>query len=216
MRGLPVRAVPLRVLVSGSEQLTESLSMRPDVALVSRAEAGLDVSARAARADVIVVDTTVGTAFAHEAIRSLTVETPVLALTATDDGLPAIAAGASGSLHRDTPAELVLAAISALHQGLAVFDRSFVTRLVPTAPAEAHPHPAAAEAAPEAREELTPREQEVLALLAEGLSNKEIASRLDISDHTAKFHVNSILQKMGAQKRVEAVVRAARLGIIDL
>ena len=53
-------------------------------------------------------------------------------------------------------------------------------------------------------------------LLAEGLSNKEIATHLDISEHTAKFHVNSILQKLSAQKRVEAVVRAARLGLIEL
>ena len=60
------------------------------------------------------------------------------------------------------------------------------------------------------------REAEVLTLLADGLSNKEIAARLEISEHTAKFHVNSILQKMGAQKRVEAVVRAAKLGIIEL
>jgi DNA-binding NarL/FixJ family response regulator len=204
--------VPLRILVSGSETLTENLSLRPDVATVSRAEAALDVAARVARADVIVVDAGVSPAFAYEAIRSLTLDTPVLALTATDDVLPAIAAGASGALHRDSPADLVLAAAVALHSGLAVFDRSFVSRLVPTAPLAAE-----AAASPEAeREELTPREQEVLALLAEGLSNKEIASRLDISDHTAKFHVNSILQKMGAQKRVEAVVRAARLGIIDL
>ncbi len=211
MRGLPVRAVPLRIVVSGSEQLTETLSVRPDVALVSRAEATLDVAARVGRADVLIVDATQSPAFAYEAIRSLTVETPVLALTATDDLLPAIAAGASGALHRDSPAELVLAAASALHQGLAVFDRSFVERLVPTAP-----QARAATAPQQERDDLTPREQEVLALLAEGLSNKEIASRLDISDHTAKFHVNSILQKMGAQKRVEAVVRAARLGIIDL
>jgi two-component system nitrate/nitrite response regulator NarL len=214
MRGLPVRAVTLRVVVSGSETLTESLSLRPDIALVSRAEAALDVAARVARADVLIVDATVSPAFAYEAIRSLTVETPVLALTATDDVLPAIAAGASGALHRDSPADLVLAAASALHQGLAVFDRSFVSRLVPTGTATQGQ--AAAEVPANDREELTPREQEVLTLLAEGLSNKEIASRLDISDHTAKFHVNSILQKMGAQKRVEAVVRAARLGIIDL
>lgn len=213
MRGLPVRAVPLRILVSGSETLTENLSLRPDLATVSRAEAALDVAARVARADVIIVDAGVSPAFAYEAIRSLTVDAPVLALTASDDVLPAIAAGASGALHRDSPGDLVLAAAAALHSGLAVFDRSFVSRLVPTAPVTAEA--AAAEGEAE-REELTPREQEVLALLAEGLSNKEIASRLDISDHTAKFHVNSILQKMGAQKRVEAVVRAARLGIIDL
>ena len=63
---------------------------------------------------------------------------------------------------------------------------------------------------------LTSRESEVLSLLAEGASNKEIARKLGISVHTAKFHVNSILQKLSTQKRVEAVVRAARLGLIDL
>jgi DNA-binding NarL/FixJ family response regulator len=63
---------------------------------------------------------------------------------------------------------------------------------------------------------LTKREHEVLALMADGLSNKQIAARLEISEHTAKFHVNSILQKMNAQKRVEAVVRAAKMGIIHL
>jgi DNA-binding NarL/FixJ family response regulator len=65
-------------------------------------------------------------------------------------------------------------------------------------------------------ETLTKRENEVLVLMADGLSNKEIAAKLTISEHTAKFHVNSILQKMNAQKRVEAVVRAAKMGLINL
>jgi DNA-binding CsgD family transcriptional regulator len=63
---------------------------------------------------------------------------------------------------------------------------------------------------------LTPRESEVLQLMAEGLPNKLIADRLGISEHTAKFHVNAILTKLGAQGRTEAVVRAARLGLIIL
>jgi DNA-binding NarL/FixJ family response regulator len=65
-------------------------------------------------------------------------------------------------------------------------------------------------------EELTPRELEVLQLLAEGLSNKAIAYRLDISEHTVKFHVNAILGKLSAQSRTEAVVQATRLGLIIL
>ena len=65
-------------------------------------------------------------------------------------------------------------------------------------------------------EELTPRELEVLGLLAEGLANKAIAYRLDISEHTVKFHVNSILSKLGAQSRTEAVIYATRLGLILL
>jgi DNA-binding NarL/FixJ family response regulator len=65
-------------------------------------------------------------------------------------------------------------------------------------------------------EELTPRELEVLRLLAEGLSNKAIAQQLDISDHTVKFHVNAIMSKLGAQSRTAAVVQATRLGLIVL
>jgi DNA-binding NarL/FixJ family response regulator len=65
-------------------------------------------------------------------------------------------------------------------------------------------------------EPLTPREQEVLQLLAEGLPNKAIARQLEISDHTVKFHVNAIMGKLGAQSRTEAVVRATRLGLVLL
>ncbi len=65
-------------------------------------------------------------------------------------------------------------------------------------------------------EDLTPREREVLGLLAEGLSNRAIAGRLGISEHTAKFHVHIILGKLGTQSRTEAVVQAARLGLITL
>ena len=73
--------------------------------------------------------------------------------------------------------------------------------------------------APEAAadgEGLTAREREVLALLAEGLANKAIAARLGISEHTAKFHVNAILAKLGAESRSAAIVKAARLGLVAL
>jgi two-component system nitrate/nitrite response regulator NarL len=63
---------------------------------------------------------------------------------------------------------------------------------------------------------LSPREQEVLELLSEGLSNRDIAERLGISRHTAKFHVNAILDKLGATTRTEAVVLAARSGVLTL
>jgi DNA-binding CsgD family transcriptional regulator len=66
------------------------------------------------------------------------------------------------------------------------------------------------------REPLTPREIEVLELLAEGLANKAIASRLGISDQTVKFHVSSIYSKLGAANRTDAVRRAVRRGLIAL
>jgi DNA-binding NarL/FixJ family response regulator len=65
-------------------------------------------------------------------------------------------------------------------------------------------------------ESLTPRETEALEMLAEGMSNKQIAAALNISEHTAKFHVNSILSKLGAATRTEAVMRGIRLGILKV
>jgi NarL family two-component system response regulator YdfI len=65
-------------------------------------------------------------------------------------------------------------------------------------------------------DELTPREIEVLRMLAEGLGNREMASRLGISDHTVKFHISSILDKLGASTRTEAVTMGIRMGIILL
>lgn len=69
---------------------------------------------------------------------------------------------------------------------------------------------------PETSASLTPRELEVLGLLAEGASNKEIAQRLGISVHTAKFHVSSVLDKLDAVGRTDAVAHAARMGVIHL
>jgi DNA-binding NarL/FixJ family response regulator len=88
-------------------------------------------------------------------------------------------------------------------------------------------HPAAASgAAPRAvpdrtvssapAESFTPREREVLALVAEGLANKMIARKLGITEHTVKFHLNAILTKLGAQSRTEAVVKATRMGLLAL
>ena len=131
---------------------------------------------------------------------------PVLALV-VDEGHAgqAWSAGARGVLPRDTGGDRLLPALSAVAQGLAVFDPGLST-IMPNA---GGPVPA-----PETG--LIRREIETLHLLAEGLPNKGIASRLGISEHTVKFHVNSILGKLGAQSRTEAVTRATRLGLILL
>jgi ATP/maltotriose-dependent transcriptional regulator MalT len=65
-------------------------------------------------------------------------------------------------------------------------------------------------------EALTAREHDVLALLADGISNRDIAARLDISEHTVKFHLASIFGKLGVSTRTEAVQRGLRLGVIDI
>ena len=69
---------------------------------------------------------------------------------------------------------------------------------------------------PDLYEALTPRELEVLEVLAQGLSNRSIAARLAISEHTVKFHVSSIFAKLGAENRTDAVRRGVRLGLIAL
>ncbi len=116
------------------------------------------------------------------------------------------AAGARGLLLRDAPAQDLHAAITAVAQGLIVIGDELGAALLPTGgQSPAQPLP-----------ELTRRELEVLNLLAEGLPNKVIAARLNISEHTVKFHVNAIMSKLGAQSRTEAVTRATRSGLILL
>jgi DNA-binding NarL/FixJ family response regulator len=131
-----------------------------------------------------------------------------LVLLLPEEGIlaEAWAAGAQGLLPREVGPEKLLAALSAAVQGLVTLDRSLAGALFP----QGHPAPAPL------IEPLTPREREVLQHLAEGLSNKAIAHRLAISEHTIKFHVNAIMSKLGAQSRTEAVVRATQLGLIML
>ena len=129
---------------------------------------------------------------------------PVLALVQGEqDARAALSAGAAGAVLRSADGATLRAALLAVSRGLVVTEHGF-TSLRP-AP-EARPVAAA----------FTPREREVLALLARGLSNRDIAEALEISAHTAKFHVNSILQKLGVERRTEAVVRAARMGLVTL
>lgn len=118
----------------------------------------------------------------------------------------ALAAGARGVLSRDVQPRRLAAAVDAVLQGLFVADELFDPE------AAATPRPARGASS----EDLTAREREVLPLLAEGLSNKLIAARLAISEHTAKFHVTSVMQKLGAQTRTDAVVKAARQGLLVL
>lgn len=142
--------------------------------------------------------------------RLLELEQPELPLVAL---LPDVAhaatlwaVGVRGLLFRDAAPEALVTALTAAAARLAVLDPALARTLI--APAE---RPTAA-----LLEALTPRELEVLHHLAEGLSNKEIARKLIISEHTVKFHINAILGKLGAQSRTEAVVRATRLGLVAL
>ena len=118
----------------------------------------------------------------------------------------ALSAGARGLLSREADPPSIHAALNAVAHGLVAVDPKLGGALLPT---DDDPPPFQLE-------ELTKREHEVLELLAEGLSNRSIAYKLKISEHTVKFHVNAILRKLGAQSRTEAVVRATRSGLILL
>ena len=131
---------------------------------------------------------------------------PVLALVRTEqEARAALSRGAAGAVLRSADAVTLQAALLAVARGLVVLEHGFGSLLPP---------PESRPAAP--AEAFTPREREVLGLLARGLSNRDIAEALEISAHTAKFHVNSILQKLGVERRTEAVVRAARMGLVTL
>lgn len=115
-------------------------------------------------------------------------------------------AGASAIISRDASAGSLAASALAAAQGLLVVDPDLAAFFLPSPPNQAE----------KLTEMPTPREIEVLHLMAEGLTNKSIAQQLEISPHTVKYHVNAILGKMNAQSRTEAVVRATRLGLIAL
>jgi DNA-binding NarL/FixJ family response regulator len=209
--------MPLRVAYQGDAAVLDALSQHTERLILSPVETSLEISARVTQAEVIVVDITQNTMKSLADIRDLALDRPILALVTEGQEAEALAAGADGVIRKDSKPKTIAAAIEAIYHGLAVFDPKYVLGAMKAA---ATPSPVEGRSVMTlmkgANEILTPREGEVMTLLADGLSNKEIAAKLEISEHTAKFHVNSILQKMGAQKRVEAVVRAAKLGIIDL
>jgi two-component system, NarL family, nitrate/nitrite response regulator NarL len=111
-------------------------------------------------------------------------------------------------LLRDKVGPGIHAALAAVRTGLTVMDAALAESLVP--PQQPRPTPG------KGRGELTERERQVVQLLSEGLSNKLIADRLGISDHTAKFHVNGVMMKLGASTRTEAVVEGMRRGLTKL
>jgi len=130
----------------------------------------------------------------------------LLLLSGAEQAQEAWSAGARAMVTREASGEILEAAANAASRGLLILDPDLATSFLPS--------PLDPDQALE--EVLTPREMEVLQLLAEGLTNKAIAEQLQISRHTVKFHVNAILGKLNAQSRTEAVVRATRSGLLAL
>ena len=195
-----------------AEALTAALACTDDLSIIGTANSVADAlsMARMERPDVVLMDYRLpdgnGVA-AAEAIRAERPETKIVIITAYEDDamvLRAIEAGLSGFVSKSQNVKALVSALRAAGAGEAVIPPDMLRRLLPRL-------------SPTYRgigRDLTPRELEVLALVAEGLPNKGIASRLGIELTTARNHVQSILNKLGAHSKLEAVAIAHREGVI--
>ena len=212
---------PIRVLLADDHEvvrvgLRSLLEIEPDMRVVAEAADGATAirAAQAHRPDVVIMDVRMepidGIAACRE-VKSLLPETGVLMLTSfgTEEAvLAALMAGASGFLLKNAGRAEVLRAVRAVARGESLLDtavtRRVTERLVALATRTEHDEVA----------QLSTREREVLALVAEGRTNREIAARLVISEATARNHVSHILDKLGMSRRSEAAAFAARMGLL--
>lgn len=182
--------------------LAEILGSSADLTVVESASLGEAAGLGGGKLDVIVADVP-GDSPADVALMPVPAGVPVLALVDRPEQVrEVLRLGAHGAVRRDAPSERLAAASRAVAAGLHAFDpESFAPLLAPR---------------PVEPDVLTPREREVLELVANGLPNRLIAEALGVSDHTVKFHVRSLLEKLGADTRADAVARAARRGLLTL
>ena len=210
----------IRVLLADDQGLVRAgfrmiLRAEPDIEVVGEAADGREAVTRTSELnpDVVLMDIRMPGLDGIEATRRVTaldVPARVLVLTTFDLDeyvYESLRAGASAFLLKDAPEQQLVAAVRVVADGGSLFSPSVTRRLIeqfarPTAPTST------------ALEELTAREQEVLRLVARGRSNAEIASELVVSEHTAKTHVASILQKLQLRNRVQAVVLAYETGLV--
>ena len=207
----------IRVLVADDhpmlrEGLTAVLGTQPDFEVIGEAADGSEVVelAETLRPDVILLDLempTVDGVAALEGLRDAGSEARTIVFTAYDTDeriLRSLRAGARGYLLKGASRAEIFDAIRTVHSGGSLLGPAVTSRLLDHI-----------EQGDERPDGLTPRELEVLTLLARGLKNAEIASELFISERTVKFHVSSILAKLGAETRTEAVRIATRRGLVE-
>ncbi len=196
--------------------LRSLLEADPEISVVGEAADGLAAidEVRRRRPDVVLMDIRMPELDGLSATRELIAERPdlrVLALTTFDLDeyvFEALRAGASGFLLKDAPAEELTRAIHVLAQGDALLAPAVTRRIVEAFVALPAPEPA-----PDL-EDLSPREVEVLRLLAAGCSNAQIADELVVSDATVKTHVSNLLAKLRLRDRVHAVIYAYECGLV--
>ena len=212
---------PIRILVADDhpvvrDGLTAILSTQSDFQVVGEAGTGAEVvqQATSLKPDVILLDLEMPELDGVEALtqlRQVYPEARAIVFTAFDTDeriLGAVQAGAQGYLLKGVPREELFKAVRIVHSGGSLLQPVVASKLLRQV---SHQNQIEAET-----EALTPREREVLTLLAQGLPNKEIAAHLVISQRTVKFHVSSIMGKLGATNRTEAVALAAQQGLVDL
>jgi len=210
----------IRVVVADDQPLLRAgfrmiLAAEPDLDVVGEASDGSQAVTLVERLepDVVLMDLRMPGMDGVEATRRITAEHPdtrVVVLTTFDLDeyvFASLRAGASAFLLKDAKEDQLLAAIRVAADGGSLFAASVTRRLVDRF-ATAAPSPQLPAA------QLTPREVEVWQLVAQGLSNAEIAGRLVITEHTTKTHVASLLQKLGVPNRVQAVVLAYETGLV--
>ncbi len=215
----------IRLLIVDDQELVRTgfrlfLEIQDDFQVVGEAGDGEEAIAlaRKLRPDVVLMDIRMPRMDGVEATgRLMAAELEpsprVLVLTTFDLDeyvFGALRAGAAGFLLKDAPRERLIEAIRVVHSGEALLSPSITRRLVEHFAARTDP----LEPPAELLDELTPREREVLVLVARGLSNGEIAERLVVTEATVKSHVGSVLLKLGLRDRVQAVVFAYEHGIV--
>jgi DNA-binding NarL/FixJ family response regulator len=222
-----VSDVVVRILIADDQRvirdgLTMLVNFVPGFEVVGAVTDGADAIAQAAQLnpDIVLMDLRMPGTDGVEATRVITatgsVRVVVLTTYADDDSLfPALRAGASGYLTKDASAEQIEAAIRAVHAGQTWLDPVVQQRLAASVasggPFDSDPAVAVGTDLPDG---LTPREGEVLALIGEGLSNKEIGDLLVLSQATVKTHVNRIFAKTGVADRANAVRYAYQIGLV--
>ncbi len=215
---------PIRVVVVDDQPLIRAgfamvLAAQGDIEVVGEAENGADALALLARtrADVVIMDIRMPVMDGVEATRRLGElhgSPRVLVLTTFDtdeDAFAALQAGASGFLLKNTPPEEVVAAIRVVAAGESVVSPRVTRQLLDRFAGKLAP----TERTDERLEQLTLREREVLGLVAEGLSNGEIAAELFIAEATVKTHIGKILAKLDLRDRVQAVIFAYDSGLVS-
>jgi DNA-binding NarL/FixJ family response regulator len=212
----------IRVLVADDQSMVRAgfrmlLSDQDDIQVVAEASNGLEAVAQAARFDpaVVLMDIRMPELDGLEASRRILEHNNnarVLILTTFDLDeyiYEALRVGASGFVLKDDPPEQLIGAVRTVAAGEALLSPAVTRRVIEQFSAMRRPE------RPPELDELTAREHEIFRLMAQGLSNGEIAERLTISDTTVKTHVGHVLQKLNLRDRVQAVVMAYRAGLIE-